>query len=156
MLRHQLRTCLRVFTCWIIRLLLSWYGSNKGWYDSNKGWYGSSKDSRTTLCKLRVNAATKDVLCKKVFLEISQNSQENTRVRVSFLMKLQTSACTHLIDFGNMKDWVDFGSTLWFWTWNPWIGTPFLNLEPLKLGFLNVKTPNLEHLNLVWTWDTGT
>ena len=26
---------------------------------------------------------------KKVFLEISQNSQENTCVRVSFLMKLQ-------------------------------------------------------------------
>ena len=26
---------------------------------------------------------------KKVFLEISQNSQENTRARVSFLIKLQ-------------------------------------------------------------------
>ena len=30
------------------------------------------------------------VLCKKVFLEISQNSQENTYARVSFLIKLQT------------------------------------------------------------------
>ena len=29
-------------------------------------------------------AATRAVLCKKVFLEISQNSQENTCVRVSF------------------------------------------------------------------------
>ena len=29
------------------------------------------------------------VFCKKVFLEISQNSQENTCVRVSFLIKLQ-------------------------------------------------------------------
>ena len=28
---------------------------------------------------------------KKVFLEISQNSQENTCARVSFLMKLQAS-----------------------------------------------------------------
>ena len=28
---------------------------------------------------------------KKVFLEISQNSQENTCARVSFLIKLQTS-----------------------------------------------------------------
>ena len=36
-------------------------------------------------------AATRGVLCKKVFLEISQNSQENTCVRVSFLIKLQAS-----------------------------------------------------------------
>ena len=35
-------------------------------------------------------AATRGVLCKKVFLEISQNSQENTCARVSFLIKLQT------------------------------------------------------------------
>ena len=34
-------------------------------------------------------AATAGVLLKKVFLEISQNSQENTCVRVSFLIKLQ-------------------------------------------------------------------
>ena len=34
-------------------------------------------------------AATRGVLCKKVFLEISQNSQENTCARVSFLVKLQ-------------------------------------------------------------------
>ena len=32
-------------------------------------------------------AATKSVLCKKMFLEISQNSQENTCTRVSFLIK---------------------------------------------------------------------
>ena len=32
-------------------------------------------------------AATRGVLCKKVFLEISRNSQENTCVRVSFLIK---------------------------------------------------------------------
>ena len=30
---------------------------------------------------------------KKVFLEISQNSQENTCARVSFLIKLQASVC---------------------------------------------------------------
>ena len=34
-------------------------------------------------------AATRGVLCKKVFLEISQNSQENACVRVSFFKKLQ-------------------------------------------------------------------
>ena len=30
---------------------------------------------------------------KKVFLEILQNSQENTCARVSFLIKLQADAC---------------------------------------------------------------
>ena len=34
-------------------------------------------------------AATRGVLWKKVILEISQNSQENTCARVSFLIKLQ-------------------------------------------------------------------
>ena len=34
-------------------------------------------------------AATRGVLWKKVFLKISQNSQENSCVRVSFLIKLQ-------------------------------------------------------------------
>ena len=36
-------------------------------------------------------AATRGVLCEKMFLEISQNSQENTCARVSFLTKLQAS-----------------------------------------------------------------
>ena len=34
-------------------------------------------------------AATRGVLYKKVFLEISQYSQENTCARASFLIKLQ-------------------------------------------------------------------
>ena len=38
---------------------------------------------------VHMEAATRGVLWKKVFLEISQNSQENTCARVSFLMKLQ-------------------------------------------------------------------
>ena len=37
-----------------------------------------------------------DVFCEKVFLEISQNSQENTRARVSFLIKLQAEACNSI------------------------------------------------------------
>ena len=36
-----------------------------------------------------LEAATRGVLLKKVFLEISQNSQENTCVKDSFLIKLQ-------------------------------------------------------------------
>ena len=35
--------------------------------------------------------ATRGVLCKKAFLEISQNSQGNTCARVSFLIKFQAS-----------------------------------------------------------------
>ena len=38
-------------------------------------------------------AASRGVLWEKVFLEISQNSQENTCVRVSFLIKLQAKTC---------------------------------------------------------------
>ena len=34
-------------------------------------------------------AATRGVLCKKVFLEISENLQENTCATASFLIKLQ-------------------------------------------------------------------
>ena len=33
---------------------------------------------------------------KKVFLEISQNPQENTCTRFSFLIKLQTQACNFI------------------------------------------------------------
>ena len=36
-------------------------------------------------------AAPSGVLCKKVFLEISQNSEENACARVSFLIKLQAT-----------------------------------------------------------------
>ena len=36
-----------------------------------------------------LEAGTRGALLKKVFLEISQNSQENTCARVSFLIKLQ-------------------------------------------------------------------
>ena len=37
-------------------------------------------------------AATASVLWENVFLEISQNPQENTCARVSFLIKLQAQA----------------------------------------------------------------
>ena len=38
-----------------------------------------------------IRSSRPDVFCKKVFLEISQNSQKNTCARVSFLIKLQAS-----------------------------------------------------------------
>ena len=37
----------------------------------------------------QLEAATRGVLWKKVFFKVSQNSQENTCARVSFLIKLQ-------------------------------------------------------------------
>ena len=55
----------------------------------NKGF----TDFQNTETATNTEAATRCVLCKKVFLEISQNSQENTYARVSFLIKLQAS-CT--------------------------------------------------------------
>ena len=45
---------------------------------------------------LQPEAATRGVLCKKVFLEISQNSQENSCARISFLIKLQAWLATLL------------------------------------------------------------
>ena len=49
----------------------------------------TASDDIYALLLLLTEAATRGVLCKKVFLEISQNSQENTCARVSFLIKLQ-------------------------------------------------------------------
>ena len=41
-------------------------------------------------------AAIQGCSVKKVFFEISQNSQGNTCARVSFLVKLQASACNFI------------------------------------------------------------
>ena len=41
-------------------------------------------------------ASTKVVLKQKVFLEISQNSQEHTCARASFLMKFHAGACNFI------------------------------------------------------------
>ena len=45
---------------------------------------------------LHPEAAIGGVLQEKVFLENSQNSQENTCVKVSFLIKLQAQACNFI------------------------------------------------------------
>ena len=44
-------------------------------------------------------AATRGVLIEKVFLEILQNSQENTCARVSFLIKLQAATWYFPVNF---------------------------------------------------------
>ena len=53
---------------------------------------------------IRVEAATRGVLCERVFLEISQNSQENTCARVSFLIKLQDNTSGRLLLQGKKED----------------------------------------------------
>ena len=45
----------------------------------------------------------------------------------------------YLIDLGKMKDLVDLGATLWFGTWNPWIGNP----APSSLSHCSMKDPIL-------------
>ena len=38
-----------------------------------------------------------EMLCKKKFLQILQNSQENACARVSFLVKLKASVCNFIL-----------------------------------------------------------
>ena len=45
---------------------------------------------------VKFKSSRPEVFCKKMFLEISQNSQENTRARVSFLVKLQARSAALL------------------------------------------------------------
>ena len=55
-----------------------------------------SKTLRILINELNKEAVGHTCSVKKVFLEISQNSQENTCVRVSFLIKLQAPPATLL------------------------------------------------------------
>ena len=57
------------------------------------------------------------VYCKKVFLEISQNSQENTCARVSFLIKLQAQSmwCRCFpVNFAKFLRTLFFTQNLWW------------------------------------------
>ena len=54
------------------------------------------KYEKMCLRKLKSEAVAPTCSVKKVFLEISQNSQENTCARVSFLIKLQARPATLL------------------------------------------------------------
>ena len=67
--------------------------STNGNYWLNTFSQATSKISMKTLSvKTLTEATAGGVLSKKLYLKISQNSQENTSVRVSFLIKLQASA----------------------------------------------------------------
>ena len=67
--------------------------STNGNYWLNTFSQATSKISMKTLSvKTLTEATAGGALSKKLYLKISQNSQENTSVRVSFLIKLQASA----------------------------------------------------------------
>ena len=67
--------------------------STNGNYWLNTFSQATSKISMKTSVKTLTEAAAGGAaLSKKLYLKISQNSQENTSVRVSFLIKLQPSA----------------------------------------------------------------
>ena len=59
--------------------------NNSGKFDLD----GTSTECKVSMFLKRTEAVARRCYVKKVFLEISQNSQENACVRVSFLIKLQ-------------------------------------------------------------------
>ena len=59
---------------------------------SSSGYRGYLIQSDNMKTLQETEAATRVVLCKKVFLEMTQNSQENTCARISFSIKLQAQA----------------------------------------------------------------
>ena len=63
--------------------------SEKRWYSSWKIWYFCWNTILIDTLEMAQYSATGDVLQEKVFLEISQNAQEKTCFRASFLIKLQ-------------------------------------------------------------------
>ena len=63
--------------------------------------YFMNKNRNNSSKKIKINgnicrSSRPEVFCKKVFLKISQNSQENTCTRASFLIKLQAPACSFI------------------------------------------------------------
>ena len=70
-------------------------------WDKTQRWGGVPKCENTIgvsyfcwLCKtVKAEAVIRRYSARKVFLEIPQNTQENTCARVSFLIELQAEAC---------------------------------------------------------------
>ena len=71
-------------------VLTGYYTFGKSFISNMGVCNGGQKSARPS------EAATRGALCKKVFLEISQNSQENNCARVCFLIKLQARPATLL------------------------------------------------------------
>ena len=86
----------------LIAHILQLYKYNLNWICSwnsqisIKEWRNWEKSWRINFDELYSEAVVQGCSVKKVFLEISQNSQENTCARVSFLIKLQAEACNFI------------------------------------------------------------
>ena len=61
-----------------------------------------------------LEAVVQECSVKKVFLEISENSQENPCARVSFLIKLQAGPRSRLA-WDQIKYWWNHLKTTWLW-----------------------------------------
>ena len=57
----------------------------------------------------KTEAVVRRCSVKKVFLEILQNSEENTGARVSFLIKLQAKGLSSLISFASNMQYLKKG-----------------------------------------------
>ena len=104
-------------------------------------------------CLIKVFLMEKEVFCKKVFLEISQKSRENTCTRVSFVIKLEASGLQLYLK----GDWhryfpVNFAKFLStsFLTeclqWLPQSCTPFYCFHKVSLSKWLYQTLNLLYL----------
>ena len=77
--------------------------SNKKWNKTEKGRKNMEIENNTDESGFiaieipdLIEAGTRGILWKKVFLEVFKNSQENTCVRVPFLIELQARACNFI------------------------------------------------------------
>ena len=99
----------------------------------------------STFIQINREAASGGILQQKVFWEISQNSQKNTCARVSFEIKLQTSACNFIeketpaqvfsCEFCEISKNTCFTENLW--------ATTFVNREKMLIKDLNGLQPTL-------------
>ena len=89
--------------------------------------------SEGTIKKMIPKAASESVLLIKVFLKISQNWEDNTCVRFSFLIKLQASAqFLRTPFFQNPCGWLLLWYLNWyFWNWQQ--PNSFINSHPMFL-----------------------
>ena len=98
--------------------------------DNNENWNGNSVLA-FNLEKGESETVIQRCSIKKVFLEISQISQENTCARVSFLMKLQASG-------------------LWWLLYNRIHDGPFRGCSPMGAGAK--RSPSLKSLTHILNW----
>ena len=112
--------------------------------------------SRGTMNILWSEAVIQRCFVKNVFLEISPNSQENTCVTVSFLVKLQAKACNFIkkealaqvisCEFYEISKNTFFTECIW------WLLLPSVMWEALYLWYGSLSTLKIVCLHADMTW----